>query len=63
MIIPAIVLSTFFIVYPAVQGRSFNGDYAYQMANAVIFFFITLLFALFQLSEAFPARISRANVT
>lgn len=28
----------------------FNGDYAYQMANAVIFFFITLLFALFQLS-------------
>jgi len=28
----------------------FNGDYAYQMANAVIFFFITLFFALFQLS-------------
>src|SRR5580693_1059315 len=28
----------------------FNGDYAYQMANAVIFFFITLLFAVFQLS-------------
>jgi raffinose/stachyose/melibiose transport system permease protein len=28
----------------------FNGDYAYQMANAVIFFIITLLFALFQLS-------------
>jgi raffinose/stachyose/melibiose transport system permease protein len=28
----------------------FNGDYAYQMANAVIFFFITLLFAIFQLS-------------
>jgi raffinose/stachyose/melibiose transport system permease protein len=28
----------------------FNGDYAYQMANAVIFFLITLLFALFQLS-------------
>jgi raffinose/stachyose/melibiose transport system permease protein len=27
----------------------FNGDYAYQMANAVIFFFITLLFAVFQL--------------
>ena len=27
----------------------FNGDYAYQMANAVIFFFITLLFAIFQL--------------
>jgi len=28
----------------------FNGDYAYQMANAVIFFLITLLFAIFQLS-------------
>jgi raffinose/stachyose/melibiose transport system permease protein len=28
----------------------FNGDYAYQMANAVIFFLITLLFAVFQLS-------------
>lgn len=28
----------------------FNGDYAYQMANAVIFFIITLLFAIFQLS-------------
>ena len=28
----------------------FNGDYAYQMANAVIFFVITLLFAVFQLS-------------
>ena len=28
----------------------FSGDYAYQMANAVIFFVITLLFALFQLS-------------
>ena len=28
----------------------FNGDYAYQMANAVIFFFVTLLFAIFQLS-------------
>src|SRR5580658_4003196 len=28
----------------------FNGDYAYQMANAVIFFFITLIFAIFQLS-------------
>src|SRR3984885_3556002 len=28
----------------------FSGDYAYQMANAVIFFFITLLFSLFQLS-------------
>ena len=27
-----------------------SGDYAYQMANAVIFFFITLLFAIFQLS-------------
>src|SRR5580658_2769573 len=27
----------------------FNGDYAYQMANAVIFFIITLFFALFQL--------------
>jgi raffinose/stachyose/melibiose transport system permease protein len=27
----------------------FNGDYAYQMANAVIFFFITLFFAIFQL--------------
>jgi raffinose/stachyose/melibiose transport system permease protein len=27
----------------------FNGDYAYQMANAIIFFVITLLFALFQL--------------
>jgi raffinose/stachyose/melibiose transport system permease protein len=27
----------------------FNGDYAYQMANAVIFFVITLLFAVFQL--------------
>ena len=27
----------------------FNGDYAYQMANAVIFFLITLLFAVFQL--------------
>src|SRR6201994_3318961 len=27
----------------------FNGDYAYQMANAVIFFFITLIFAIFQL--------------
>jgi raffinose/stachyose/melibiose transport system permease protein len=27
----------------------FNGDYAYQMANAVIFFVITLLFAIFQL--------------
>jgi raffinose/stachyose/melibiose transport system permease protein len=26
-----------------------SGDYAYQMANAVIFFFITLLFAIFQL--------------
>ncbi len=28
----------------------FNGDYAYQMANAVIFFIITLFFAIFQLS-------------
>jgi raffinose/stachyose/melibiose transport system permease protein len=28
----------------------FNGDYAYQMANAVIFFIITLFFATFQLS-------------
>jgi len=28
----------------------FNGDYAYQMANAVIFFLVTLLFAIFQLS-------------
>ena len=28
----------------------FSGDYAYQMANAVIFFIITLFFALFQLS-------------
>src|SRR5579864_343822 len=28
----------------------FSGDYAYQMANAVIFFFITLFFAVFQLS-------------
>ncbi len=28
----------------------FNGDYAYQMANAVIFFIITLFFAVFQLS-------------
>jgi raffinose/stachyose/melibiose transport system permease protein len=28
----------------------FNGDYAYQMANALIFFIITLFFALFQLS-------------
>jgi raffinose/stachyose/melibiose transport system permease protein len=28
----------------------FSGDYAYQMANAVIFFVITLFFALFQLS-------------
>jgi raffinose/stachyose/melibiose transport system permease protein len=28
----------------------FTGDYAYQMANAVIFFIITLFFALFQLS-------------
>jgi raffinose/stachyose/melibiose transport system permease protein len=28
----------------------FNGDYAYQMANAMIFFVITLFFALFQLS-------------
>ena len=27
----------------------FNGDYAYQMANAIIFFVITLLFAIFQL--------------
>jgi raffinose/stachyose/melibiose transport system permease protein len=27
----------------------FNGDYAYQMANAVIFFLITLFFAIFQL--------------
>jgi raffinose/stachyose/melibiose transport system permease protein len=27
----------------------FNGDYAYQMANAIIFFVITLFFALFQL--------------
>jgi raffinose/stachyose/melibiose transport system permease protein len=27
----------------------FNGDYAYQMANAVIFFIITLFFAVFQL--------------
>jgi raffinose/stachyose/melibiose transport system permease protein len=27
----------------------FNGDYAYQMANAVIFFLVTLLFAIFQL--------------
>ncbi len=27
----------------------FNGDYAYQMANAVIFFLITLFFAVFQL--------------
>ena len=26
-----------------------NGDYAYQMANAVIFFFITLIFSIFQL--------------
>jgi len=28
----------------------FTGDYAYQMANAVIFFIITLFLALFQLS-------------
>jgi len=28
----------------------FSGDYAYQMANAVIFFIITLVLALFQLS-------------
>jgi raffinose/stachyose/melibiose transport system permease protein len=28
----------------------YSGDYAYQMANAVIFFIITLFFALFQLS-------------
>jgi len=28
----------------------FNGDYAYQMANAVIFFLVTLLFAISQLS-------------
>src|SRR6201997_1470710 len=28
----------------------FTGDYPYQMANAVIFFIITLFFALFQLS-------------
>ena len=28
----------------------FSGDYAYQMANAVIFFIITLFLALFQLS-------------
>jgi raffinose/stachyose/melibiose transport system permease protein len=28
----------------------FNGDYAYQMANAMIFFVITLFFAVFQLS-------------
>ena len=28
----------------------YSGDYAYQMANAVIFFLITLLFAVFQLS-------------
>jgi len=28
----------------------FNGDYAYQMANAMIFFLITLLFAIFQLN-------------
>src|SRR5580704_9956778 len=27
----------------------FNGDYAYQMANAVIFFVITMFFAVFQL--------------
>jgi raffinose/stachyose/melibiose transport system permease protein len=27
----------------------FNGDYAYQMANAMIFFVITLFFAVFQL--------------
>src|SRR5580704_18702261 len=27
----------------------FNGDYAYQMANAIIFFIITVFFALFQL--------------
>jgi raffinose/stachyose/melibiose transport system permease protein len=27
----------------------FNGDYAYQMANAVVFFLITLIFAIFQL--------------
>jgi raffinose/stachyose/melibiose transport system permease protein len=27
----------------------FNGDYAYQMANAVIFFIITVFFAVFQL--------------
>ena len=27
----------------------FNGDYAYQMANAVIFFAITMFFAVFQL--------------
>ena len=27
----------------------FNGDYAYQMANAIIFFVITMLFALLQL--------------
>jgi raffinose/stachyose/melibiose transport system permease protein len=26
-----------------------DGDYAYQMANAMIFFVITLLFAIFQL--------------
>src|SRR5580698_11402622 len=28
----------------------FNGDYAYQMANAIMFFVITLFFAVFQLS-------------
>ena len=30
--------------------RRFTGEDSYQMANAVIFFFITLLFAIFQLS-------------
>ncbi len=34
----------------AAISTALNGDYAYQMVNAVIFFLITLLFAVFQLS-------------
>jgi raffinose/stachyose/melibiose transport system permease protein len=37
-------------VSQTIYSGFFNGDYAYQMANAVIFFLITLLFAIFQLS-------------
>ena len=36
-------------VAQTIYSGFFNGDYAYQMANAVIFFLITLLFAVFQL--------------